>query len=331
MADVVVEPVAVIGLACRLPGADGPAALWRLLRAGGDAVLEAAEERWPSAVLPDFRFGGFVEGVDRFDAAFFGISPHAAAAMDPQQRLALELAWEALEHARLVPGELAGTLVGVFLGAIGSDYAVLAGRTDPAAQSAHTYTGAHRAMIANRVSYALQLRGPSLTLDAGQSSSLLAVRQACQSLATGESTVALAGGVNLNLLAETTAAIAGFGALSPTGRCRVFDAAADGYVRGEGGAVVVLKPLAAARRDGDPVLAVILGGAVNNDGGGDGLTVPRAEAQREVVQAACREAGVQPGDVQYVELHGTGTRVGDPVEAAALGAEIGRASCRERV
>ncbi|MEY9930256.1 acyl transferase domain-containing protein/NADP-dependent 3-hydroxy acid dehydrogenase YdfG [Catenulispora sp. GP43] len=325
MADVVVEPVAVIGLACRLPGADGPAALWRLLRAGGDAVIEAPEERWPGAVLPDFRFGGFVEGVDRFDAAFFGISPHEAAAMDPQQRLALELAWEALEHARLVPGELAGAPVGVFFGAIASDYAVLAGRTDPAAHSAHTYTGAHRAMIANRVSYVLQLRGPSLTLDAGQSSSLLAVRQACQSLAAGESTVALAGGVNLNLLAETTAVIAGFGALSPTGRCRVFDAAADGYVRGEGGAVVVLKPLAAARRDGDPVLAVILGGAVNNDGGGEGLTVPRAEAQRDVVQAACREAGVRPGDVQYVELHGTGTRVGDPVEAAALGAALGGA------
>ncbi|ACU75834.1 Acyl transferase [Catenulispora acidiphila DSM 44928] len=325
MADVVVEPVAVIGLACRLPGADGPDALWRLLRAGGDAVTEAPEERWPSAALPDFRFGGFVDGVDRFDAAFFGISPHEAAAMDPQQRLALELAWEALENARLVPGDLAGAPVGVFLGAIASDYAVLAGRNDPAAQGAHSYTGAHRAMIANRVSYALQLRGPSLTLDAGQSSSLLAVRQACQSLAAGESTVALAGGVNLNLLAETTAAIAGFGALSPTGRCRVFDAAADGYVRGEGGAMVVLKPLAAARRDGDPVLAVVLGGAVNNDGGGEGLTVPRAEAQREVVELACREAGVRPGEVQYVELHGTGTRVGDPVEAAALGAALGGA------
>ncbi|NUR26881.1 MAG: polyketide synthase, partial [Catenulispora sp.] len=278
-------PVAVIGLACRLPGADGPEAFWRLLRDGVDAVTEAPEERWPSSVVPEYRRGGFVSGVDRFDAAFFGISPHEAAAMDPQQRLALELTWEALEDARIVPGALAGAPVGVFVGAIANDYALLAARLDP---GAHTYTGVHRTMIANRVSYLLGLRGPSLTLDAGQSSSLLAVQHACESLARGESELALALGVNLNLLAETTAAIGSFGALSPTGRCHVFDSRADGYVRGEGGAVAVLKPLAAARRDGDPVYAVILGGAVNNVGGGAGLTAPNPEAQRDVIALACR-------------------------------------------
>ncbi|MBW8805750.1 MAG: SDR family NAD(P)-dependent oxidoreductase [Catenulisporales bacterium] len=321
------EPIAVIGVACRLPGADGPEAFWRLLRDGVDAVTEAAEDRWPSGVVPEYRRGGFVSGVDRFDAAFFGISPHEAAAMDPQQRLALELAWEALEDARIVPGRLAGAPVGVFVGAIANDYAVLASRLE---SGAHTYTGAHRAMIANRISYLLGLRGPSLTLDAGQSSSLLAVQHACESLARGESESALALGVNLNLLAETTAAIGSFGALSPTGRCHVFDRRADGYVRGEGGAVVVLKPLAAARRDGDPVHAVILGGAVNNDGGGPGLTAPNADAQREVIELACRTAGVGPADVQYVELHGTGTPAGDPVEARALGAALGTGRAADR-
>ncbi|WP_083949991.1 type I polyketide synthase [Herbidospora yilanensis] len=310
-----VEPVAVVGLSCRLPRADTPDRFWRLLRDGVDAVTEVPAGRWPDAGATGHGRGGFVGDVDRFDAAFFGISPNEAAAMDPQQRLVLELAWEALENARVAPTALRDTAAGVFVGAISNDHAALLGEP-----GRHTYVGANRAMIANRVSYFLGLRGPSLTLDTGQSSSLVAVELACESLRRGETGLALAGGVNLNLLAQTTAAIGNFGALSPDGRCHTFDGRANGYVRGEGGALVVLKPLAAALADGDAVHCVILGGAVNNDGGGDGLTVPSARAQQEVITLARRSAGVAPAEVQYVELHGTGTKVGDPIEAAALGA-----------
>ncbi|MBB5082715.1 acyl transferase domain-containing protein [Nonomuraea endophytica] len=304
-------------MSCRLPQAADPARFWHLLRDGVDAVTPAPEDRWPNAA--GYRFGGFLEDVEGFDAAFFGISPNEAAAMDPHQRLVLELAWEALENARVLPAELRGSAAGVFLGAISNDFAALG------AGGRHGYTGANRAMIANRVSYLLGLRGPSLTLDAGQSSSLVAVQMACESLRRGEIGLAVAGGVNLNLLGETTNAIGEFGALSPDGRCHTFDARANGYVRGEGGGLVVLKPLAAAVTDRDVIHAVILGGAVNNDGGGEGLTVPSSRAQAEVIELACAQAGVAPGAVQYVELHGTGTKVGDPIEATALGSVYGKA------
>jgi acyl transferase domain-containing protein/NADP-dependent 3-hydroxy acid dehydrogenase YdfG len=317
------EPIAIIGMSCRLPGADAPDALWRLLRDGTEAVTEAPAGRWPQRIPGPYRRGGFVSDVEGFDADFFGISPNEAAAADPQQRLTLELAWEALEHARIIPADLRSTAAGVFVGAAASDFAALQDRRGAASMSPHSYTGSHRAIIANRVSYVLGLQGPSLTLDTGQSSSLVAVQLACESLRRGETSIALAGGVNLNLLAETTAAIGRLGALSPDGRCRVFDQGANGYVRGEGGALIVLKPLSAALRDGDVVHSVILGGAVNNDGGGDGLTVPSVQAQEQLLRQACARAGVRPADVQYVELHGTGTRVGDPVEAAALGAALG--------
>ncbi|HEX4727138.1 MAG TPA: beta-ketoacyl synthase N-terminal-like domain-containing protein, partial [Jatrophihabitans sp.] len=313
-----VEPVAIIGLACRLPQADGPAAFWQLLREGRDAITEASERRWPAAVVGNHRRGGFLDQVDSFDAGFFGISPKEAAAMDPQQRLVLELAWEALEQARIVPAGLRDSDAGVFIGSICNEYAALTQDGGP-----HGYPGSHRAIIANRVSYFLGLRGPSLTVDCGQSSSLVAVQLACESLRRGESRIALAGGVNLNLLAETTAAIGRFGALSPDGRCHVFDERANGYVRGEGAGLVLLKPLAAALADGDPVHCVILGGALNNDGGGQTLTSPSEQAQRAVISAACVQAGVRPSELQYVELHGTGTPVGDPIEAAALGAALG--------
>ncbi|MGN9788369.1 type I polyketide synthase [Nonomuraea sp. ZG12] len=316
------DAIAVVGMACRLPGAADPAALWRLLRDGVDAVTEAPEGRWPEAA--DYRRGGFLQDVDGFDAAFFGISPNEAAAMDPHQRLVLELAWEALENARTAPTGLRGSAGGVFLGAISNDHAALLAQAG-AEPGRHAYTGANRAMIANRISYFLGLRGPSLTLDAGQSSSLVAVQMACESLRHGETALALAGGVNLNLSGATTDAIGSFGALSPDGRCHVFDSRANGYVRGEGGALVVLKRLADAVAAGDAVHAVILGGAVNNDGGGEGLTVPSRRAQEEAIRLACARAGVAPGDVGYVELHGTGTKVGDPVEAAALGAAYGSA------
>ncbi|MFE0651497.1 beta-ketoacyl synthase N-terminal-like domain-containing protein, partial [Streptomyces sp. NPDC059534] len=317
------EPIAIVGIACRLPGAADPHAYWRLLSEGREAVTEAPESRWPAGTAAGHRRAGFIDEVDAFDAAFFDVSPFEAAAMDPQQRLTLELAWQALEDARIVPSRLRDSATGVFVGAINGDYATLHDRQGEEAASAYTLTGIQRGILANRVSYALGLRGPSMTVDSGQSSSLVAVQAACESLRRGETTVALAAGVNLNLLPETTDTIGRFGALSPDGRCYAFDSRANGYVRGEGGAVVVLKPLSAALADGDRVHSVILGGAVNNDGGGDGLTVPSPRAQEDVIRAACERAGLRPEDIQYVELHGPGTPVGDPVEAAALGAALG--------
>ncbi|MFF8452759.1 type I polyketide synthase [Streptomyces leeuwenhoekii] len=320
--------IAVVGLACRFPGAGDGHAFWKLLRDGTDAVREAPQDRWQGAGLPH-RLGGFVDGIDRFDAAFFGISPREAAAMDPQQRMMLELAWEALEDARIVPARLAGGDTGVFVGVMWDDYAALQDRLGAAGVGRHTMTGTRRGIIANRVSHHLGLRGPSLTVDTAQSSSLVAVQLACESLRRGECDVAIAGGVNLNILAEPTLGAVRFGGLSPDGRCHTFDARANGFVRGEGGGAVVLKPLAAALADGDDIYCVLSGGAVNNDGAGEGehtgLTVPSRSAQERVVRQAYRRAGVAARDVQYVELHGSGTRVGDPIEAAALGAALGRA------
>ncbi|XVS67487.1 SDR family NAD(P)-dependent oxidoreductase [Actinosynnema sp. CA-299493] len=354
------DAVAVIGLACRFPGAADPDEYWRLLRSGGDAIGAPPADRG----LPLSVRGGFLDRVDGFDAAFFGISPREAASVDPQQRLALELAWEALEDAGLVPPGTrrpshdrvtngrndnqtglskhavndgrgngadeghplparpdstdAGSGVGVYLGAIWDDYSRLAGEI-----TQHTATGGSRGMIANRVSYLLGLDGPSMVVDTGQSSSLVAVHLAAEALRRGEVTVALAGGVNLNLHPDTFEVNRKFGALSADGRSYTFDARANGYVRGEGGGVVVLKPLADAIRDGDRVHAVLLGGAVNNDGGGTTLTAPSREGQERVLRSAYARAGVDPGSVAFVELHGTGTPVGDPVEAAALGAVFG--------
>jgi acyl transferase domain-containing protein len=320
------DAVAVVGLACRLPAAPTPAAFWALLESGGDAVGEVPAGRWDAAAWaagPAGGRGAFLDRVDEFDAAFFGVSPREAAAMDPQQRLVGELAWEALEDAGLPPDRLDAKRVGVFVGAIWDDYATLA--TQPGRPTGrYAVTGLSRGLIANRVSYLLGLRGPSLVVDTAQSSSLVAIHLACESLRSGASTVALAGGVNLNLAPQTMLGTERFGALSPDGRCYTFDARANGYVRGEGAGVVVLKPLAAALADGDPVYCVILGGAVNNDGtgGGDGITVPDAAAQAAVLRAAWQRAGIGADALQYVELHGTGTRVGDPVEAAALGAAL---------
>ncbi|MFE9860103.1 beta-ketoacyl synthase N-terminal-like domain-containing protein, partial [Streptomyces sp. NPDC005780] len=313
-------PIAVIGLACRLPGAPDPAAFWQLLSRGEDAVGEAPAGR-RSAGAP--ARGGFLDEVDRFDAGFFGVPPREAAAMDPQQRLLLELGWEALEEAGIVPGVLAGSRTAVFAGAIWDDYAALHHRRGGTDGDRYSMTGLHRGILANRLSYVLGLTGPSLTVDTAQSSSLVAVHLACESLRSGESDLAIVGGANLILSPHSSADSAKFGALSPDGRCFTFDARANGYVRGEGGVAVVLKPLDRARADGDRVHCVILGSAVNNDGASDGLTVPDRGAQEAVLREAYTRAGVTAGEVQYVELHGTGTPVGDPVEAAALGAALG--------
>ncbi|MEV0221374.1 SDR family NAD(P)-dependent oxidoreductase [Streptomyces sp. NPDC050704] len=321
------EAIAVVGIACRLPGAGNPLEFAALLVRGGDAVAEVPAGR--RNIVPDVpgvpARGGFLGDVDRFDAGFFGVSPREAAAMDPQQRLLLELGWEALEHAGTVPAGLDRGRAGVFVGAIADDYARLVQEYGPDAVTAHTFTGLQRSLLANRVSYTLGLRGPSLTVDTGQSSSLVAVHLAVESLRRGECTLALAGGVSLILSPESTLAVARLGALSPDGRCHTFDARANGYVRGEGGGLVVLKPLSAALADGDRIHGLIRGSAVNNDGGGNGLTVPDPAAQREVLLLACARADTDPGALQYVELHGTGTPEGDPVEAAALGAALGTA------
>ncbi|MFF5256852.1 SDR family NAD(P)-dependent oxidoreductase [Streptomyces leeuwenhoekii] len=331
---VIVESIAVVGISCRLPQAADPRAFWKLLRDGREAITDVPADRWDVSELydPDYtapgkvsvRRGGFLDHVDGFDAAFFGISPREAAMMDPQQRLALELGWEALEDARIVPGGLAGTRTGVFVGAASGDYSALLHRRGLETISQYSMTGLHRGIIANRLSFLLGLTGPSLTVDAAQASSLVAVHLACESLRRGESDLALAGGVNLNIAAEGAVATSKFGGLSPDGRTYTFDSRANGFVRGEGGGVVVLKKLSRAIEDGDRVHAVIRGSAVNNDGATESLTTPSPHAQEAVIRAAHEQAGVDLSDVAYVELHGTGTRVGDPIEAAALGAALGQ-------
>ncbi|MEU2687154.1 beta-ketoacyl synthase N-terminal-like domain-containing protein, partial [Streptomyces hygroscopicus] len=306
--------IAVIGASCRVPSASRPAEFWRLLTEGADAVSPWPAERGPGR---SWR-GGFLDRVDEFDAAFFGVAPDEAAAMDPQQRLALELAWEAMEDAGLRDDQLRSSRTGVFVGVMQDDYAALSAADD----GPHTFTGLHRAIIANRLSWTLGLTGPSFAVDAAQASSLVAVHLACESLRRGESTLALAGGVNLILSPRGMETAAGLGALSVSGRCAVFDESADGFVRGEGGAFVLLKPLARAVADGDPIYCVIRGSAVNNDGGGDRLTDPDVHGQQDVLRRAYTDARTAPETVQYVELHGTGTPVGDPVEAAALSAVL---------
>ena len=324
------EPIAIVGMACRFPGAPSIGAFWRLLCDGVDAIRPVPVERWDAAAWSagGARWGGFLDHVDRFDPMFFAISPREAVTMDPQQRLILELTWEALEHAGIVPATLTGSPTGVYIGSAWVDYARLVyrdtgGHGEPAITQ-HTVTGHHRSILANRVSYAFGLTGPSLAVDSACSSGLVAVHLACDGLVRGDATVALAGAVNLNLLPESTHSMARFGALSPDGRCFTFDARANGYVRGEGGAVVVLKRLSRAIADGDPILCVIRGSAVNNDGQSNGLTAPNPVAQEAVLRAAYRRAEIAPDDVQYVELHGTGTQLGDPIEASALGAVLGR-------
>ncbi|MFC9929209.1 type I polyketide synthase [Streptomyces sp. NPDC127190] len=312
------EPVAIVGLSCRFPGAPNPEAFWTLLREGTDAVSQA-----PAGRGLDAGAGAFLDQVDQFDPEFFGISPREAAAMDPQQRLMLELSWEALEDAGVVPAELSGSRTGVFVGVMWDDYATAVRRDGTATAGRHSMTGLHRSIIANRVSYTLDLRGPSMALDTGQSSSLVAVHLACESLRRGEAELALAGGVNLNLSPESTRHSETFGGLSPDGRCFTFDARANGYVRGEGAGLVVLKPLSRALADHDRIYCVIDGTAMNNDGASEGLTVPSARAQEEVLREAYQRAGVDPAEVSYVELHGTGTKKGDPLESAALGAVFG--------
>ncbi|HRI62737.1 MAG TPA: SDR family NAD(P)-dependent oxidoreductase, partial [Polyangium sp.] len=313
------EPIAIVGMACRFPYAPDLDHYWKVLRDGIDAITEIPSDRWNADAYPTPRQGGFIKNVDRFDAGFFGISPREAAQMDPQQRLMLELSWEALENAGLSPALLRDSRTAVFVGAMWQDYAKLSTAAD---YSQHSATGQDLSIIAARISYTLGLRGPSITLNSACSSSLAAVHLARQSLILGESTLAIAGGVSLMLTPDATIAMSRFGALAPDGRCKAFDARADGYGRGEGAGFVILKRLSRALADGDHIYCTIRGSALNNDGFSNGLSAPSPEAQEAVLRDAYASAGVDPRDVQYVETHGTGTKLGDPIEAAALSAVL---------
>ncbi|MFH8988094.1 aminotransferase class I/II-fold pyridoxal phosphate-dependent enzyme [Streptomyces sp. NPDC017940] len=316
------EPIAVVGIGCRFPGAPDPDSYWRLLRDGRDAITEVPRDRWDATRVAAPDFGGFVDGVEEFDARFFGLSAREAVRMDPQQRLLLETAWQALEDAGSDPTSLAGSDTGVFVGISSHDYAeVVMGRLDTV--DVHGATGNAHAVAAGRLSYALDLRGPSLALDTACSSSLTAVHLACDSLRGGACSLALAGGVNLMLTPGLSVAFADGGMLSADGRCRTFDDAAGGYVRGEGAGLVCLKPLTAALADGDRVHAVIRGSATGHGGRSNGLTAPRGSAQRAVVEQALARAGLSGKEVDYVEAHGTGTPLGDPVEWEGIAAAYG--------
>jgi acyl transferase domain-containing protein/NAD(P)-dependent dehydrogenase (short-subunit alcohol dehydrogenase family)/SAM-dependent methyltransferase/acyl carrier protein len=325
--------IAIVGLALRFPGADTPEKLWELLRGGVDAIAEVPRERWDIEAFYDAdpaapgkmitRHGGFIAGADQFDAAFFGVSPREAEHMDPQHRILLETSWEALERAGLAADALAGTPTGVFVGISNQDYTQLLAARGLDAIDPYVGSGNAHSVAAGRLSYTLGLQGPSLAIDTACSSSLVAVHLAAQSLRAGECELALAGGVNLLLSPLITVNHSRARMLAPDGRCKTFDAAADGFIRSDGCGVVVLKKLSAAERDGDRILAVLRGSAVNQDGRTSGLTVPSGPAQQAVIRAALRQAGVAPAEVGYVEAHGTGTALGDPIELGALQAVFG--------
>lgn len=325
------EPIAIVGIGCRFPGARGPEAFWNLLRDGVDAVAPVPQGRWRDDLYhpePGTRGrhysprGGFLDAVDSFDAGFFDISPNEADRMDPQQRILLETTWEAFEDAGMAMSSLAGTDTGVFVGVSTSDYRTLQFGS-PEWLDHHAGTGNAASIAANRISYLFDLQGPSLAVDTACSSSLLAVHLASESVRQGECGVAVAGGVNLMLTPDLTVAFSQARMLSPEGKCKAFDAGADGYVRGEGCGMVVLKRLSDAVRDGDPIVAVIRASAVNQDGRTNGLTAPNGVSQQRVIRQALSRAGVDPTAVQYVEAHGTGTPLGDPIEMHAIRAVYG--------
>ncbi|ORA46073.1 polyketide synthase [Mycolicibacterium chubuense] len=340
------EPIAVIGLGCRFPGGtdldgniEGPDAYWQFLTEGRSAVREVPADRWETfavdspeaaaALAGTTRWGSFLRDVDSFDAEFFEISPSEADKMDPQQRLLLEVTQEALEHAGIQAHSLRHSQTGVFAAACLGEYGYLS-TVDLGDVDSWSGTGGALSIIANRVSYYFDLRGPSMTIDTACSSSLVTIHLACQSLRAGDSNLALAAGVNLLLSPAVTRSFDQLEAMSKTGQCHSFDAAADGFVRGEGCGVAVLKRLSDAQRDGDRILAVIRGSAVNQDGRSNGLMAPNPAAQMAVLRSAYTAAGVEPREVDYVEAHGTGTLLGDPIEARALGTVLGKGRPAER-
>jgi len=335
------EPIAVIGMGCRMPGGvEGPDSLWRLLRDGVDAITDVPADRWNARTCysadpeapgkTNAAWGGFLEAPDRFDAEFFGIAPREAATMDPQQRLILEVAWEALERAGQNPHRLEGSATGVYVGISNADYAQLLLAQPPERLDAYVASGNSHAIAAGRISYLLGLQGPSLAVDTACSSSLVAVDLACRALRAGTCGMALAGGVNLILTNRITIALSKARMMASDGRCKVFAAGADGFVRSEGCGVVVLKRLSDAVAERDRILAVIRGTAVNQDGRSSGLTAPNGRAQEAVIRAALADAGASPSDIDYIEAHGTGTALGDPIEVRALAAVLGQGRSPDR-
>jgi acyl transferase domain-containing protein/NADPH:quinone reductase-like Zn-dependent oxidoreductase/acyl carrier protein len=327
-------PIAVVGIGCRFPGdADTPEAFWRLLVEGRDAIRETPRDRWDLDALYDpdpeapgkmyTRWGGFLTRVDGFDAPFFGIAPREAVSMDPQQRLLLEVSWEALEHAGQAPDSLTGSATGVFIGICTSDYASLQKNSPFDEIDAYKASGSAHSIASGRLSYVLGLQGPSVSIDTACSSSLVAVHLACQSLRTKECRMALAGGVHLLLAPDNTIAFCKSKMIAPDGHCKTFDASADGFAEGEGCGIVVLKRLTDAVADGDRVIAVIRGSAVNQDGPSSGLTAPNGPAQEAVIRTALKMGRIEPRQVGYIEAHGTGTSLGDPMELRALGNVLG--------
>src|SRR3984885_8637440 len=333
-----VTPIAVIGIGCRLPGGiDSPDAFWEALLRGDDLVTEIPADRWdvedhydPERGVPGrsvSRWGGFIDDIGGFDASFFGFGEREATAIDPQHRLLLEISWEAIEHAGIVPPSLTGSRTGVFVGLCHPHYTVVTSDAG-ALDDAYGFTGTPFSMASGRIAYGLGLLGPAITVDTSCSSGLVALHMACQSLDRGESDLALAGAAMALLESRVSAAASAQGMLSPTGRCHTFDVAADGFVRSDGCAVVMLKRLSDAERDGDRILAVVRGTAANQDGRSETITTPSSDAQAAVYRAALDFAGVQASTVGMVEAHGTGTPKGDPLEFTSLAEVYGAAGNR---
>jgi acyl transferase domain-containing protein/D-arabinose 1-dehydrogenase-like Zn-dependent alcohol dehydrogenase/acyl carrier protein len=334
------EPIAIVAVACRFPGASDPEAFWEELVGAVDAIREIPDDRFdvdeyydPDPEAPGkiyTRYGGYLEGVDGFDPEFFGISPREAVWMDPQQRLMLEIAWEALERAGYSPASLRGSKSGVFVGVAANEYSQLLNANSVETIEAHFITGNALNVIAGRVAFALGLEGPAMAVDTACSASLVAVHQACQALHTGDCDLALAGGVNVLVSPASIVATSRARMLAADGRCKTFDAAANGYARSEGCGVLVLKRLSDAERDGDRICAIIRGTAVNQDGASSGLTVPNGGAQQRLIATALTRAGVEGREVDYLEAHGTGTSLGDPIEVQAAAAVYGAARDADR-
>jgi acyl transferase domain-containing protein/NAD(P)-dependent dehydrogenase (short-subunit alcohol dehydrogenase family) len=323
------EPIAIIGIGCRFPGADGADAFWRNLIEGVDSVTEVPSWRWdvkdvfdpdPDAIGKAYtKWGGFLKDLELFDAPFFGITPREAAYLDPQQRQVLESSWLALEDAGLAASVIANTRTGVYLGLSAMDYSLMVAHTHGIRADSFALSGTAHSIAGGRVSYFLGAQGPNISVDTACSSSLVAVHLAVKGLRAREADMALAGGVNITLLPDASIITSRARMMSPTGRCNAFDESADGYVRSEGSAMIVLKRLSDAQRDGNRILALIRGTALNQDGRSSGLTAPHGPSQEAVVRAALEDAGLTAGEIAFVEAHGTGTSLGDPIEVTALG------------
>src|SRR5215471_15276689 len=325
--------IAIIGASCRFPGAPNLDAFWELLTSGRDAISEVDATRWstrfyyhPTRGEPAKTYtwsAGLIADIDLFEPAFFGISPREAAQMDPQQRLLLELAWHAFEDAGIPPSQMSGSATGVYIGASATDYSDLR-LGDPAGADSYFMTGSTLSILANRISYIFDLRGPSLAIDTACSSSLVALHHACEAIRDNRIASAVVGGINLLLAPYPFIGFSRASMLSKRGRCYAFDERADGYVRGEGGAIILLKPLAEAIADNDPIRAVVRASGINSDGRTVGLSLPSEAAQKSLLDVVYRSAGVAADNLAFFEMHGTGTPAGDPIEAAAVGHSLGK-------